>query len=362
MPLLRRAAPALPVLLLLLAAGCGGETPPAADDDPRVVVTAATVRRGDLQDTASAPGIIVPSRAADLTVYAAEVAEIAELPKNEGDTVEIGDILVRYDIPSLTQELAALQLEVMQATSRLERADADLARQTELFERGITSRNAFDTSRLEQSAAESALTSIRMRQEAIQRSDVRSVVRATFPGVVAAVWHAVGDAVRPDTTDPILRVVDPTRVQVSVQLPVPQLARIVPGQTATVRAIAADVSEPATVVSKAQTIDPTAPTGEVRLGFDGDATLALDTPTSVEILLDRRSETLIVPSAAVGRDDMGTFVMVAGEDGLAHRRAVRIGLTTPNLTEIVDGVEENTRVILPGQEEIFDGTPIAISR
>lgn len=344
------------------AAGCGGDAPAATQTDPRVVVGVATVRRGELRDTASAPGTVVPSRAADLTVYAAEIAEIADLPKQEGDAVAIGDILVRYEIPSLTQELAALQLEVLQATSRLERAEADLKRQADLYQRGITSRNAYDTSRLEQSAADTALTSIRMRQEALEKSDARSVVRAAFPGVVSAVWHAMGDAVRPDTTDPILRVIDPTRVQVSVQLPVPQLARIVPGQTATVRAIAADLNETASVVSKAQTIDPSAPTGEVRLGFAADATLPLDTPVSVEILLDRRPDTLIVPTQAIGRDDLGTFVMLAGEDGRAHRQIVRTGLATSDLTEVTDGVEENARVILAGPDEIFDQTPIAISR
>ena len=240
----------------MLAAACGGDDTPAYEASGVVGVTTAVVQLGGLRDVASVPGLIVASAAADLTVYAQESAEIAELPKKVNDPVAIGDVLVRFDIASLTQELAALQLEVIEATSRLDRAKSDLTRQASLFERGITSRNAHDAARLEQSAAESHLGITKARLEALQTGQNRAVVRATFPGLVLEVWHQEGDPVRPDSSDPILRVVDPTRVQVAVQLPVSQLARIVPGQTATVRAIAGAMDEAATVVAKSQGVDP----------------------------------------------------------------------------------------------------------
>lgn len=345
-----------------LLQACGGGAVEENQTESRVVVTVATATRGDLQDVANLSGVVVPSRAADLTIYATEDASIAELPKKESDAVAIGDILVRFEIPSLTQELAAMQLEVIESTTRLDRANTELKRQTELFERGITPRVTYDSARLEQSAAESGLNSSAMRLDALKKGDARSVVRATFPGVVMSVFHAPGDTVRADTTDPIMRVVDPTRVQVAVQVPVAELARVVAGQLATIRAIAGDISEPATVASKAQTVDPSAPTGEVRLAFISAATLPLDTPVSVELVLDRRSNTILVPAQAVRRDDLGTFVMVAGDDGLAHRQPVAVGLTTAQFAQISGGLEEQTRVILPGVEEISDLTPIMLSR
>jgi RND family efflux transporter MFP subunit len=269
---------------------------------------------------------------------------------------------VRYEIPSLTQELATVELEVLQATTRAERAKAELARQTDLFERGIAPRVAYDAARLEQSAADSNLTSVSMRLDAMKNGDARSVVRATFPGIVTAIFHQEGDAVRPDTSDPILRVVDPTRVQVAVELPVAQLARVVAGQAAAVRAIAGDVTESATVSSKAQTVDPSAPTGEVRLSFVNPATLPVDTPVSVELVLDRRTDAVYVASQAVGRDDFGAYVMEAGDDGLAHRRTVLPGLVTPEFTQIASGLDENVRVILLGSDEITDQMPIMLAR
>jgi RND family efflux transporter MFP subunit len=353
-----RAAAAVAVLSL---AACGGDEPVV--EGPRAtVVSVATARTEELRDVAHASGVVVPSTAADLTVYATEAAEIAELPKKLDDTVQTGDVLVRFDIASLNQELAALQLDVIEAQSRLDRAQTELTRQTSLFERGIASRNAYDASRLEQSTAESNLAAARARLDMLRSGQTRSVIRATFPGVVVNVWHQEGDPVRPDSSDPIIRVVDPARVQVAVQLPVIQLARVVTGQTAVVRAIAGATDEEAVVASKMQSVDPTAPTGEVRLNFVNPATLPVETPVSAEILLERRPGALIVPSQAIQRDDLGAYVMVVDPDGLARRRSVRVGLVTPQLTQVAEGLNDGERVILSGFSDIEDGAPVTISR
>jgi multidrug efflux system membrane fusion protein len=58
----------------------------------------------------------------------------------------------------------------------------------------------------------------------------------------------------------------------------------------------------------------------------------------------------------------GTFVMIAGADGLAHRRDVRLGLVTKALTEIVSGVTAGDRVIVAGLKDVTDGAPIVIDR
>ena len=124
-------------------------------------------------------------------------------------------------------------------------------------------------------------------------------------------------------TDPILQVVDPTRLQVAAQFPIPQLARIVQGQAATILAIGGEGPLPATVASKPVSVDANAPTGEVRLAFAGPATLAANAPVSVEILLDQRANAVVVPTAALLRDDLSAFVMIVGEDrpGASSRRA-----------------------------------------
>jgi RND family efflux transporter MFP subunit len=344
-----------------IGTGCRRAAEPPAETVQAPVVTVATARVDTLRDLATASGTVVPSSSGDMTIVASEPAEILELPKKEGDTVAVGDVLARLEVASVTQGLAALQLEVMDATNQADRARSELARQTSFLERGLTSRNAYDASRAALSAAESSLAQAKAQFETMQASQERTVIKARFAGKVLKVWHAVGDSVRPATDDPILRVIDPTRVQVSLQLPIAQLARVVPGQTATITAIGG-TPEAGQVATKVPTTDPNAPTGEVRLGFTNPSTLPLDTPVSAEIVFDQRTNAVMVPAGAVARDSLGFFVLLAGDDQRAHRRDVRLGLVTREFAQITAGVASGDRVIVTGGSELTDGALFIVSR
>ncbi len=326
----------------------------------RVAVQPA--RLDTLRDAVSAPGIVVPSAAGDWTISIEEPAEIVELPKQAGQDVVIGDVLVRFEIASLSQEGAATELAVVEATSDVQRARDAVAQTQSLFDRGLVARLEHEARQADLAAAESRLRQATGRLEAMKANESRAVVRARFPGTVVQVWHAPGDLLPGRADDPILRVVDNSRVQVAVQLPIAQVARIAPGQLATVRSFGGDVPELATVASKADTTDASAPTAEVRLSFTQPPTLAVDSPVSVEIVFDQRADALVVPSSSVLSDNQGTYVVVAGEDNLAHRRDVRVGLRTRELAQIVTGLTPGERVIVSGFDELAEGTPIVTGR
>jgi RND family efflux transporter MFP subunit len=348
-------------LVLAIGTGCRRSAEPAADTPQAPVVSVAVARVDTLRDAATASGTVVPSASGDVTIVASEPAEILELPKKETDPVAVGDLLVRLEVASVSQALAALQLEALDASNQADRARAEVARQTSFLERGLTSRNAYDASRAALSAAESSLAQTKAQLDTMQASQERTVIKARFPGKVLKVWHAVGDNVRPSPDDPILRVIDPTRVQVSVQLPIAQLARVVTGQAATITAIGG-TPEAGVVMAKLATTDPNAPTGEVRLGFTNPSTQPLDTPVSAEILFDQRTNAVVVPAGAVARDSLGFYVLLAGDDQRAHRRDVRLGLVTRDAAQVISGVANGDRVIVAGGAELTDGALFVISR
>jgi RND family efflux transporter MFP subunit len=349
------------IAVLAATAACHRSTDAAdAGEPPPIAVTTAAARLQTLRDVVSAPGLVVPSGAADLTVYAPEAAQIVELPKKEQDEVAVGDVLVRFEIPSLTQETAAMQLELQTATARLDRAKAELARQEALDARGLTPRRTLDASRFDAAAAESAVAQAKGRFDAAQSNQERATIRARFPGTVMRVWHAVGDLVQPTPDDPVIRVADPTQIQISVQVPITPLARVTPGQTATVMSDAGPAA--ATVTNIIGATKPSALTGDVRLTFAQPVTLAVDAPVNVEILLGERPNALTVPTGAVAHDDLGTYVMIAGDDRRAHRRDVRAGLVTPVFTQIVDGLAPGDRVIVGHLADVVDGSAIADSQ
>lgn len=345
---------------VLASPGCGQSPESVAGTSAGPVgVTVQPVRRETLRDVTTAPGMVVPALSGDWTVYSPGAAEIAAMPKGLDDVVAIGDVLVRLDIPSIVQEQAARELAVAEARTRVERARSEATRLAGLVERGLAARNASDAARLELSAAESQLGLVAAELAATEAAGERAIIRARFPGVVTQVWHAVGDTVREGNDDPILRVIDTSHLQVAVQLPVALLARVLPGQTASIRPIAGSAPELATVASKPAMTDPNVATGEVRLAFTAPTALTIDTPVSAEILFDERTDVLVVPRSAVRQDATGYHVMLATDDGHARRRDIQVGLTTETTTQISEGLGLGDRVITAGRDDVTEGTPIA---
>jgi HlyD family secretion protein len=343
------------------ALGACRRSEPAAEGEQPIGVSVQPVRRQSIREAATASGLVVPSAAGEWTIYAPAAAQIARLPLEEKDPVAVGDVLVQFEIASVTQELNIRQAAVNEATARADRAKADFTRMSGLFERGIAARNAYEAARTEQTTSASVLTQAIANLEATKIENSQATVRARFAGEVAKVYHAEGEFVGGSATDPILQVVDPTRLQVAAHFPIPQLARIVQGQAATILAIGGEGPLPATVASKPVTVDANAPTGEVRLAFAGPSTLTVNAPVSVEILLDQRVNALVVPAAALLRDDLSAFVMIVGEDGRAHRRDVRPGLVTETLVEVMSGLDAGTRVVVGGVRDVTEGSPVVFT-
>ena len=68
-------------------------------------------------------------------------------------------------------------------------------------------------------------------QAAVALSD-RAVVRAPFAGVVAQRFHNPGDLVEAAASDPVLKVINPSQLQVVAAVPASELSRVVVGHAA----------------------------------------------------------------------------------------------------------------------------------
>jgi RND family efflux transporter MFP subunit len=338
-----------------------GTDAPAVAGPP--VVTVEVARVETLKSTVSGTGTILPAAASDWTIYAPEMGRIESMPKAEGDQVNAGDLLVRFEFGNSLQEIDARQGDVAAAATRVDSAKAALAKVTTMFDRGYSSRNDFEAAKNAVTLAELELGRAKNRLEIANAAADRGVVKARFPGVIAKRYHVAGDLVNAAVTDPVMRVIDPTHVQVALPVSITQIVQVQPGQQATVISGVNPAGEPALVVTKAAVNDPLATTAEVRLGFASPTTLPLDTPVQAEILLDQRTNVVSVPLAAILKGDGSSrYVMIAGSDGHAHRRDIQVGLTTRDRAEIVSGVVAGDQVIVKGLDMISDGGEITVAR
>jgi RND family efflux transporter MFP subunit len=340
-----------------VTAACGSReaAPPAANAPALVTVQAATIQT--LRDTLTLTGTVVPAAAGDLLVIAPEAARIAEIPKAEGEKFEAGEMLVRFDISSIATEVETRERELNEATTRAAAAKAEEARLESLHERGVIARNVYEAAKTTRLAADSALNQAEARMDSAKLLQERTIVRSRFAGVVLKRWHNEGDLVAGGTQDPILRAVDPTRVQVAAEVTLAQLSRVLPGQAAMIHTDTGG-PQPATIVMRPTPVEGGPPKVEVRLAAVGPFTMPLDSAVQVEIVLDERPQVIVVPSTAIVKNDQTTYVMIAGSDGLAHRRVVQVGLQVRGLTQIMSGVNPGEQVIVGGLDTISDGAAI----
>ncbi len=348
--------------LALVAAACSTPATEQTETTTPVPVTVTAARIDTLASTVGATGTVTPAPGAEWTIVAPAPARIGEMPKAEGDPVREGDLLVRFDIPSLPAEVAARQADVAQATTRVATAKAAVARLTGLMAQGVASQREVDEAGQAQAEAEAALAQAQTAVKAATVLADREVVRARFDGVVAQRWHNPGDLVDASAGDPILRVIDPRRLQVVAAVPVGDVARVEPGQHAEVTGPADAEPQAAVVRTRAAAVDPASATGQVRLGFVKPTRLPAGAVVQVEITTESRAGVVVVPADAIQREGEQTFVMVAGPDHVAHRKVVQLGLASRDLVQVVSGVAAGDLVVVRGQDGLPDGAAVVVSK
>ncbi len=296
----------------------------------------------------------------ELLVTAPEAARIAELPRAEGDRVKPGDLLVRFEIPSLTAGAASSRAGIEQAQARVDNARAASARLAGLFDRGVAARKEVEDADRELREAQAALAQAQSASGAANALASRLVVRARFAGVVAKRWHNPGDLVEPGPADPILRVIDPSHLEITAAAPVADLSKISAGAPARIIDPAGGDPIEAAVIARAAAVEAGSVTAAVRLRPASAARLTAGMSVTVEILGPEHGGAVLVPPAAVVRDGDTAVVVTVGADSKAHRNEVEVGVVSPSAVEIVTGIKAGDKVIVRGQNGLPDGAAVTI--
>ena len=162
-------------------------------------------------------------------------------------------------------------------------------------------------------------------------------------GVLQLLPVEVGAQVQPGTN--LARVADPTRLKAEIRVAETQAKDIQIGQPASVD------TRNGVVEGKVSRIDPSVQNGTVTV----DVILAGDLPRGARpdlsvdgtIELERLNEVVYVGRPAFGqeRSTVGIFKLDA-EGGHAARTQVKLGRSSVNTIEIVDGLKPGDRVIL----------------
>jgi len=348
-----RRSPWIPVAasLLLFLNGCGGADTrtsgrrPGRASGPVPVATTEVLPR-DLARTVTVAGSIEPIRTVSVTAQTS--GTVLTVLVEEGDRVRPGQPLAKLD--------------AREVSAQLERARAVLANAEAAFQRARDLRANDLTSDAEVDAARAAF--------GIAEADVQlwatrlafCEIDAPIAGVVTAKEVEKGDnvssgksmfAIADDSTLVVrVGVSELDVVHLAAGRPVTLRLDAYPGAKVTghIRRIFPGADAESRLVPVEVVLDAAPPGVEPRPGF-----LA-----RVEFPLDTRSGVLVVPAAALGVSESGTFVYVVEADTLA-RRSVETGLTASGQVEITGGLRSGERVVTSGQVNLRPGEPVRVT-
>jgi len=346
----------------LSSAACTKDAPEEVESETVVTVTAMPAQVGNITAVVRATGIVTPAPGAELIVIAPEAARIVDMPKAEGDVVRRGDLLVRFEIPAMTAEASKQRADIARAQARLENAQAARTRARDLFDRGVAARKEVEDAVREVADAEADLAAAQAGAAAADTVAARSVVHASFDGIVARRSHNPGDLVEATASDAVLRIVDPRRLEVTAQVPIGDAPRVRLGAPARIADAPADVTPPSLrVAAHPGAVQPGTTTVPVRLAFRMPPAYPVGAPVSLEIDAESHRNVVLVPASAVVHEGPDTAVFVVANNK-AQRRTVTTGVENSQFTHVSSGIKGGEMVITSGQNGLPDGADVSIAQ
>ena len=82
---------------------------------------------------------------------------------------------------------------------------------------------------------------------------------------------------------------------------------------------------------------------------------------NAQLLIETRSDALVVPSTAVQRGPKGLFVWTITADNLAEPRPIEVGPTDQDMTVVTSGISGGDRVVTDGQYKLQRKAPVDYS-
>ncbi|HVS14324.1 MAG TPA: efflux RND transporter periplasmic adaptor subunit [Thermoanaerobaculia bacterium] len=348
--------------LAVAAAGCGGGEaegrgardaggrpnggpggfPGFGDRQAAVPVEVAVVARRDIADNLETTGTLEAEQEVD--IVARSSGPIVRLETEEDRFVRAGELLARIDPRELQAQLSVSRVGLEEARANFERARAS-------FESGIVSQEAYDQTRARFLSAEAQIESLELQLSYTE-------IRAPFDGLI--IERAVKFAEFVSNGARLFRISDFDPLLCNVQIPEKDLGRLELGQRATLRVGAyRERRFEARVLRINPVVDSATGTLKVTLAVAGEGVLRPGMFASLYLQTAVHENALVVPKRALVLESIGDTVYVVDGDRAA-RREVRLGYQEADDVEVLAGLAEGERVVVVGQDELSDGTPVQV--
>jgi len=384
-------------LVLVVVIGLNAAGDRGAGEEVRL----ATVERRDLVATVTASGQIEPKRSVDIS--ADITGRIIQIPVEEGDWVQRGDLLLRIEpsqyeagVARAQASLASAQASALQASANRDQAERALSRARQLREQSPNlvsdeqleqAETSFEVARATAVSAEHQVEQAQAMLDDAQEQLAKTVLRAPMDGEVTRLAVEEGEVAVPGTfsreTGLLMTVSDLSIIQVTVRVDETDVVRLHIADSAEISIDAFPDTTYAgrvTKISKSAVRSAAAAAGGTNEAVDYDVEVTLDDPpagvrpdlsATAKIITATRDSVASIPIIALTvrdhkamsteqnpqdttggtQETEGVFVVSAGT---AQFRPVKVGIAGEEYFEVLDGLAEGDSIVSGPYQKIRD--------
>jgi len=300
----------------------------------------------------------VPGR--DVKLGALVPGRLARVAVAEGDAVKAGDTLAEIEAGTASDEVAQAEATLQEAEAATRAATARRSRADDLLHHGAASEQDAERARTEEVSARAAEARARAASDTAHRKLSRTSLKASFDGVVVAVFARAGEAVD-GNGQPVVEIAAPNPLEVRAAVAPHEAALLRPGMSAHLRAEALKLEREGAVLAVAPAADVASGNILVRVRVDNaDLSLKLGVLARASVVVARETDVISVPrSSLVPGTDGGTNVVLV-QAGAAHPVPVEVAFVVPGRAVLVSGLDGGEAVIAEGGYALPEGAKVEV--
>jgi len=308
-----------------------------------------------------------------VTVKARVSGELEPVRFTEGQQVKQGQTIMVIDPRPYKAALDQAKGTLAHDEALLKNAQAQFARYKALYDAGVTSREVMQTDEAAQGQYLGAIESDKAAIESAQLQLNWCTIQSPINGKIGLRLVDPGNIITANTTNlVIINQFQP--IAVYFTLPEDKLPQVL-HKLASEKRLAVDAYDQDNIQKLAtgylltadNQIDTTTGTGKLKAVFDNrDAALFPNQFVNIHLVMEDRTNALVVPSAAIQTGNQGSYVWVvdnadAKGNGTARIQLVKVALAEGQVTILDGGLQPGQNIVVDGADRLKPGQNVTAS-
>ena len=288
---------------------------------------------------------------------ASEVEGRLEQVLDVGDRVVKGDKLAEIESFTLNLHVIEMEAEILPKEARLDFLQREEKRLSKLAEQNNAAKNRLDEVSSQYKQTKGELKVVRARLAQAKDQMARTVLYSPFDGVVTDRYKSVGERV--EKGDQVVRLVNTDELEIQVRVPQDTISNLHPGGEIPVKDM--HHSSIANLRTYVPVGDELSRLYELRLSFSQSEWMA-GHAVRVSVPVSEPREVTAVPRDALVIRQNNVSVFRINSDKVAVFVAVKPGMATKTMIEVVGDLSAGDKIVIRGNERLRPGQSVTIQR